>query len=63
MEDETVNEFDISGIYTAPPKKIKLPPPPNPGGTTPPPNKPQKFWYVPKVHKMTKVLQDGRENG
>ena len=24
---------------------------------------PQKFLYVPGVYKMTKVLEDGRENG
>ena len=28
-----------------------------------PANQPKKFWYVPGVHKMTNVLEDGRENG
>ena len=28
-----------------------------------PPNQPQKFWYVPEVYKMKKVLEDGKENG
>ena len=27
-----------------------------------PPNQPQKFFAVPEVQKMTKVLEDGREN-
>ena len=36
-------------------------PPPN--SKVPPPSQPRKFWYVPEVYKMTKVLEDGRENG
>ena len=52
---------------------------PNTGPTTPPPDLPQlesppqalikmapptpKFFFIPDVYKMTKVLEDGRENG
>ena len=56
--------------YTAP----NLPPPQQPPKSkviesTPkkpeelPSNQPKKFWCVPEVYKMTKVLEDGRENG
>ena len=49
---------------------LKLPRPP-PNARLPltqarlnyPSNQPQKFWYVPEMCKMTKVLEDGRENG
>ena len=27
------------------------------------PNQSPKFWYVREVNKITKVLEDGRENG
>ena len=27
-----------------------------------PANKPQQFWYVPEVYKMTKIMEDGKEN-
>ena len=28
-----------------------------------PSNQPQKFWNVPEVYKIAKVLEDGREKG
>ena len=47
------NEF-ITGT-----RDLNSPRPPN---SKVPPD-PQKFWYVAEVDKMTKVLDDGRENG
>ena len=53
----------FTGIYTAPQLESnqKYPPPQNPGGTTPQTN--PKNLGVPELHKMTNVLEDGRENG
>ena len=56
--------FTIAGIYTAPgtPRQPKLEStPPSPEQDDPP--DPPKFWYVAEVYKMTKFLEDGRENG
>ena len=43
------------------PKSSKIPPPQIPAEQPPKPT--PKNLGVPEVHKMTKVLEDGRENG
>ena len=58
---ETIRRNQISEavVYTAPqptpPKKKKT--------RRNYPTNPEIFWYVPEVYKMSKVLEDGRENG
>ena len=60
---EIINNY-FAGIYTAP-----QPPLPTKRESSCqarrnyPTNRPQKFWYVPEMYKMTKVLEYGRENG
>ena len=50
----------LAGVYTAPhPQTRKYPQ----SRRNYPQNQPPKFWYVPEVYKMTKVLEDGIENG
>ena len=44
-------------------RDLYSPPPTPPLKTTPLPSQPQKFCYVQVVNKITKVLEDGRENG
>ena len=57
--------FAGPGIYTAPPRPHPPPPDPPKLERTPqarrkyPPSPRKKFWYVPEVYKMTKVLEDG----
>ena len=43
------------GVVQPPKSKVPIP--------NPIPPQPPKFWNVAEVHKMTKVLEDGRENG
>ena len=50
-----------AGIYTAPQTR-KYHPPPSAAKVPTHPTPPQ-IWYVPEVYKMTKALEDGRENG
>ena len=59
--NDNCSKFQIRVLYSPRPLP-KLESTPQTGGTTPPPNQAQKFWYVEEVHKMTKVLEEGREN-
>ena len=52
---------DLYSPLPSRPHKLERTPPPSPDQDDPPPT--PQFLYVPAVYKMTKVLEDERENG